>query len=60
MKLGDLVDNIRRLEEAEGWVAQAKTALQHGGNARTMAAKQETLESAEAMLDRIRDEDVEC
>jgi len=60
MKLGDLVDNIRRLEEAERCVAQAKTALQHGGNAHIMADKQKTLESAEAMLDRIRDEDVEC
>lgn len=59
MKLGELVDNIRRLEEAESWVAQAKTALKHGGNPHTMAAKQETLDMAEAVLESIRDEVVE-
>lgn len=58
MKLGELVDAIRRLEGAERDLADAEQSLLHGGNAETIKAKQESVENAEWWLSEVRDQDL--
>ena len=56
MKLGDLIDAIRRVESAERDVVDAQQSWRFGGNAATMKAKTESVERAERLLYEIRNE----
>ena len=58
MKIGELIDMIREVERAEGWVEQAEEAILHGGNQDTMNRKHEALRAAQEDLARARDEEI--
>jgi len=58
MKLGELIDAIRRVEEAERYLEDAIRSAMFGGNAETIKAKNETVTSAEWWLNEIRNEDL--
>ena len=54
MKLGDIIDQIRALEEAEEAVNAAKTGLTFGGNPQTMRDKLYQLHLAEEAVKELR------
>lgn len=58
MKLGELVDAIRRVEEAEHELFNARKAVMHGGNEFTMKTKREDVTFCESVLRNIRDEEL--
>ncbi len=58
MKLGELVDAIRRLEDAERDLEESRRVLRYGGNEATMRGKHETIERAEQWLNEVRNENL--
>lgn len=58
MKLGELYDNLKRLEDADKAVEQALQALMFGGNTNTMQTKRDWLRECQVTLQSIRDEEL--
>lgn len=59
MRLGDLVDKIRQLEQAEHDLDKARLSLDRGGSPETMARKRELVEFYEREVDRLRGEEID-
>lgn len=57
MTLGEVIDLIRQVEQAEAEVEQAEVVLGHGGNAATMQGKTEIFQDAKRYLKHLRDEE---
>lgn len=57
--LGDLVDAIRAVDEAESDVLDAERAIEHGGNESTMAGKFATLSAKQRYVTYLREQKVD-
>lgn len=58
LTLGELVDKIRALEEAEEDVREAERSLSFGGNESIMAGKKRALDTCERHAAYLRDQPV--
>jgi hypothetical protein len=59
MKLGELADRLKALQEAQERVEEAKEAIGHGGSAGTMESKRAWLRECEAEVRILREEGLE-
>ena len=59
MKLGELWDRLREVDDALEEVAEAERSLGHGGSPETLRIKRERLADAQDRVARLRDEDVD-
>lgn len=56
--LGELYDRLKAIEKALDEVAEAETALGHGGDSHTLKWKTENVKDAEQRLENLRGEDL--
>lgn len=59
MKLGDLVDGVRRVEDAEKRLHDAQQAVRFGGCESTMQRKHAEVSEAEEAMEDVRNEELE-